>query len=318
MRYKPKASLSDFSRVWAKNPMMKTLRNLASLMWSKIKITLNLAAENIALRQQLTVMKRTNKRPKIRMTDRLLSVKPANKLKRQWLAVDDLSKRMRRHLRPLFMALNFSSVKPDNPWLMALAWAKGVFAKQQRLSQRAIAECPPASLPKRLRPYLLIFDADGKPTGVHPDRYEFWLYRQIRKWPTYSASSTMSADSYLPSRRCSRAMLRSAFLRFFSTHQARSSNPLGSNSKLFADFVKGDVFLAFFSVQQSFFHRFTFEKIGRLLLGLNLIPQVNGDNDTGNLVVLIGYVLKLTHDRPSCLIAVLHLEAVSSAWHRVL
>jgi len=43
-------------------------------MWSKIKITANLAAENIALRQQLAVMKRTNKRPKIRMTDRLFWV----------------------------------------------------------------------------------------------------------------------------------------------------------------------------------------------------------------------------------------------------
>jgi hypothetical protein len=54
--------------------MMKTLQNLASLMWSKIKITLNLAAENIALRQQLAVMKRMNKRPKIRITDRLFWV----------------------------------------------------------------------------------------------------------------------------------------------------------------------------------------------------------------------------------------------------
>jgi len=60
-------------------------------------------------------------------------------------------------------------------------WAKGVFAKQQRLSQRPLAECPAATLPKRLRPYLLIFDADGNPTGLHADRYEFWLYRQIRK-----------------------------------------------------------------------------------------------------------------------------------------
>lgn len=32
-----------------------------------------------------------------------------------------------------------------------------------------------------MRPYLLTFDADGKPTGLHADRYEFWLYRQIRK-----------------------------------------------------------------------------------------------------------------------------------------
>ena len=54
-------------------------------------------------------------------------------------------------------------------------------AKTQRLSQRPLAECPEATLPKRLRPYLLRFDADGQPSGLHADRYEFWLYRQIRK-----------------------------------------------------------------------------------------------------------------------------------------
>jgi hypothetical protein len=32
-----------------------------------------------------------------------------------------------------------------------------------------------------LRPYLLIFGADGQPTGLHAVRYEFWLSRQIRK-----------------------------------------------------------------------------------------------------------------------------------------
>jgi hypothetical protein len=37
--------------------MMKKLRNFVLLMWLKIKIIVNLAAENIALRQQLAVMK---------------------------------------------------------------------------------------------------------------------------------------------------------------------------------------------------------------------------------------------------------------------
>jgi hypothetical protein len=110
-----------------------------------------------------------------------MSAKPVSKLARHWLAVDDLAERIRRHLRPLHVALDFASIKPDNPWLTALAWAKGVFAKQQRLSQRPLAECPPSTLPKRLQQYLLTFDGDGKPTGLHADRYEFWLYRQIRK-----------------------------------------------------------------------------------------------------------------------------------------
>ncbi len=53
---------------------MKTHGNLVLLIWSKFKITSNLAAENLALRQQLVVMKRVNKRPKIQMADRLFWV----------------------------------------------------------------------------------------------------------------------------------------------------------------------------------------------------------------------------------------------------
>ena len=64
---------------------------------------------------------------------------------------------------------------------MALAWTTSVFAKQQRLSQRPLAECPAPTLPKRLRSYLVTFDDNGQPAGLHADRYEFWLYRQIRK-----------------------------------------------------------------------------------------------------------------------------------------
>ena len=110
-----------------------------------------------------------------------MSVKPLNKLALHWQAVDGLAERIRRHLRPLYVALDFAGTAPDNPWLAALTWAKSVFAKQQRLSQRPLDECPAATLPKRLRPYLLMFDAEGTPTGLHADRYEFWLYRQVRK-----------------------------------------------------------------------------------------------------------------------------------------
>ena len=120
-------------------------------------------------------------RDTLQTTGQRLSVKPESKLALHWQAVDKLTERIRRHLRPLYVALDFASTVPDSNWLAALAWAKSVFAKQQRLSQRPLAECPAATLPKRLQQYLLNFDAEGKPTGLHADHYEFWLYRQIRK-----------------------------------------------------------------------------------------------------------------------------------------
>jgi hypothetical protein len=116
----------------------------------------------------------------LQITGERLSVKRASKLALRWQVVDELAGRIRRHLRPLYGVLDFSGVVPDNPWLIALARVKSVFGKQQRLSHRPLAEYPQATLPKRLRPYLLTFDEDGEPTGVQADRYEFWLYRQLR------------------------------------------------------------------------------------------------------------------------------------------
>jgi len=110
-----------------------------------------------------------------------LSTKPVSQVALRWEAVDKLAARVRRHLRPLFEALEPSSLDPASPWLAAIAWMKGVFAAQQRLSQRPVEECPEHTVPKRLRPYLLMFDAAGQATGVHADRYEFWVYRQLRR-----------------------------------------------------------------------------------------------------------------------------------------
>jgi TnpA family transposase len=120
-------------------------------------------------------------REALQIAGQRLSEKPASKLAMRWQIVDGLAERIRRQLRPLYGALDFSSCTPDSPWLAALAWMRNVFDRQQRLSQRPLAECPETTLPKPLRPYLLTFDTDGKPTAVQADRYEFWIYRQLRK-----------------------------------------------------------------------------------------------------------------------------------------
>ncbi len=120
-------------------------------------------------------------RDALKIIGQRLSQKPTSQLALRWQFVDTLAPKVRQHLRPLHIALSFYSTKPDNPWITALAWMKGVFGRQQRLSQRPFSECPTGTVPQRLRSYLLIFDADGNPAGVHADRYEFWIYRQLRK-----------------------------------------------------------------------------------------------------------------------------------------
>lgn len=120
-------------------------------------------------------------REALKSTAQRMSVKPVSRLALQWQAVDGMTALIRRHLRPLYLSLDLTSVVRDSPWVEALYWLRMVFGKKQTLSQRSLEECPPETLPARLRPYLLEYGEDGEPTGLNAGRYEFWLYRQIRK-----------------------------------------------------------------------------------------------------------------------------------------
>ncbi len=107
--------------------------------------------------------------------------KPVSQIELRWQAVDKLAARFKKHLRPLVTDLDFSSLATPSPWLAALRWMKTVFARQQPLAQRPLRQVPENTIPERLRPYLLDFGADDTPTGLRGDRYEFWIYRQVRK-----------------------------------------------------------------------------------------------------------------------------------------
>src|SRR5260370_12458892 len=111
----------------------------------------------------------------------LLSNKPVSQMELRWRAVDAAAGQVRMRLRPQAMTLEFSSTRDDDPWLAALHWMRGVFSRKQRLAQRPVAEIPPDTIPKRLRAFLLEFDDAGQPTALRGDRYEFWVYRQLRK-----------------------------------------------------------------------------------------------------------------------------------------
>ena len=114
-------------------------------------------------------------------TSQRLCEKPVSQHELRWQEIDQAALRFKKQLRPLYTALTFVSRATDSPWLRALAWMKDVFSKRQSLSAQSPAECPEGTIPKRLRPYLLILDENNEATGIHGDRYEFWIYRQIRK-----------------------------------------------------------------------------------------------------------------------------------------
>ena len=119
---------------------------------------------------------------KLRSTGKLLTEKPVSQMDLRWQAVDKQRGLCTKNLRPLAMSLYFdSSSDSGKVWLAALQWMKGVFARQQRLAKQPPEEIPLHTIPTRLRNFLLNFDQNGKSVGVRGERYEFWIYRQIRK-----------------------------------------------------------------------------------------------------------------------------------------
>ena len=119
---------------------------------------------------------------KLRSTGKLLTQTPASQMDLRWQAVDKQSGLCTKNLRPLAMALDFASSSASGKvWLAALQWMKEVFVRQQRLAKQPLEDIPQRTIPTRLRNFLLSFDQDGKPVGLRGDRYEFWVYRQLRK-----------------------------------------------------------------------------------------------------------------------------------------
>lgn len=110
-----------------------------------------------------------------------LCERPDSQMELRWRAVDRAAGRFKRNLRPLAMAIDVSAEPAGRPWQAALRWMKEVFDRQQRLAQRPLAEVPEDTIPERLRPHLFDVDDAGQPIRLRGDRYEFWVYRQLRK-----------------------------------------------------------------------------------------------------------------------------------------
>jgi len=127
-----------------------------------------------------------------------LCERPISQLELRWQAIDRAAARFKQNLRPLVMAVAFSANPATSPWQAALRWMREVFAREQRLSQRPLTEIPPNTIPKALRPHLLLFDAAGNPIGLRGDRYEFWIYRQTSK---RLATGELAVDDSLRHRR---------------------------------------------------------------------------------------------------------------------
>ena len=98
----------------------------------------------------------------------------------QWKMVDKHFHRYKLQLRPLMMAIDFSSTVPDSSWLAAITWLKEIFGAEKTINKYPVTDSPEKTRPKRLQPYLFGTNAKGE-QKFHGDRYEFWIYRQMKK-----------------------------------------------------------------------------------------------------------------------------------------
>src|SRR5436305_1006985 len=74
-------------------------------------------------------------------------------------------------------------------------------------------------------------------------------------------------------------------------HQARSSNPAGSNSKLLADFIEGDALPALPGFEEPLLHRLAAEQVSGLPFRGDLPPEVDGHDDSGGVPFFVRDVL---------------------------
>lgn len=118
----------------------------------------------------------------IRSTAEQMRTPSTAEIDTKWNITDKQSTLVKRRLRPLVQALDFSSTIAGNHSIEALAWIKQVFSKGKRLCEQSIEQLPSGVIPKKLRPHLLSFDEQGIAKNLHGDRFEFWLYRRLKKY----------------------------------------------------------------------------------------------------------------------------------------
>lgn len=118
---------------------------------------------------------------KLLATSQQMVQKPITELSLKWKAIDSIGQKFKKHLRAIFMVLDYSSIEQNSPWLAAINELKKIFSSQKSLSKIANNEFFVDTIPKKLRQHLLFTDQDGEITGIQANRYEFWIYRQISK-----------------------------------------------------------------------------------------------------------------------------------------
>jgi len=118
----------------------------------------------------------------LRSTGKLLTSTPVSQIDLRWQAVDKQSGLCTKKSTSAGNGSGFRQQQRQWQNLVGrAAMDEEGFSRQHQLAKQRVEDIPACTVPTRLRNYLLNFDQDGKPIGLRGDRYEFWVYRQLRK-----------------------------------------------------------------------------------------------------------------------------------------
>lgn len=118
----------------------------------------------------------------IRSTAERMRTPSTAEVNTKWGITDKQSALVKKRLRPLVQALDFSSTIAGNHSIETLAWIKHVFSKGKRLCEQPLEQLPHGAIPKKLRPFLISFDEQGIAKNLRGDRFEFWFFRRLKKY----------------------------------------------------------------------------------------------------------------------------------------
>lgn len=97
----------------------------------------------------------------------------------QWEHVDQLARQFKRHLRPLFLMIDFVAPSMNDPLIEAIHFMKLAFSKNKSLGQYSSDDLPHQFMSDNIRRYIYKQEDHGK-KALCVDRYEFLIYRLLR------------------------------------------------------------------------------------------------------------------------------------------
>ena len=113
------------------------------------------------------------------VADHILQTKPLDEQRFQWEHIDQIANKMKRRLRPLLRAIDFSATTTNKSLMTAVNFLKTALQKSKSLTQYKLSNLPRRFIPDRHRRYLYTTDDNGK-RQILADRYEFLIYQLLR------------------------------------------------------------------------------------------------------------------------------------------